>query len=63
MNKIINFFVFSETILAMVRFLRLSFAMLFMAHWIACLWFAIGDNDNDNNWVEVAGIKTQPCDE
>jgi hyperpolarization activated cyclic nucleotide-gated potassium channel 2 len=57
MNKLISVYFISEAILALVRFLRLSISMLFLAHWLACLWFAIGNAGGQDNWVFVSGME------
>jgi hyperpolarization activated cyclic nucleotide-gated potassium channel 2 len=42
--------------MAVLGFLKLSLIIMFLAHWIACLWHAIGEQNETNNWMITHGI-------
>mmetsp|Transcript_34093 Transcript_34093/g.59463 ORF Transcript_34093/g.59463 Transcript_34093/m.59463 type:complete len:742 (-) Transcript_34093:61-2286(-) len=51
-------YIASNTLASLFMFLKMLFAIFFIAHWIACLWFWIGDVEREANavtWVTVAG--------
>lgn len=31
-----------------------------MAHWIACLWYGVGESNGDNSWIVFYNIKHAP---
>jgi hyperpolarization activated cyclic nucleotide-gated potassium channel 2 len=51
MEKLINYLQISNLTLALLGFLKLSLIVLFLAHWIACLWHGIGQLNDSNNWM------------
>lgn len=51
-------YIASNTLASLFMFFKMLFAIFFIAHWIACLWFWIGDVERDTNavtWVTVSG--------
>lgn len=48
----------SETMNIIIKFLKLIIMITFIAHWIACFFFAVGFNElpNPESWLVVAGI-------
>jgi hyperpolarization activated cyclic nucleotide-gated potassium channel 2 len=42
MEKLINYLQIGNIALALLGFIKLSLIVLFLAHWIACLWHGIG---------------------
>jgi len=41
-EKILEYLSISNTIMCILRFLKLSAIVLFIAHWMACLWHLMG---------------------
>jgi voltage-gated potassium channel len=41
-----------------IKFIKLIILITFIAHWIACFFFVVGDNElpNPDSWLVVAGI-------
>ncbi len=53
-GKLESFINLSPALNALAGFLRLSAIILFIAHWIACIWHLIGDLENGsaaNTWI------------
>jgi Ion transport protein len=48
----------SETMNIIIKFIKLIILITFIAHWIACFFFVVGDNElpNPESWLVVAGI-------
>lgn len=48
----------SETLNIIIKFIKLIILITFIAHWIACFFFMVGDNElpNPDSWLVVAGI-------
>ena len=49
----------SNTIYAWLSFIKVLVVIVFIAHWIACIFYAIGISEFErqpNNWIVAAGI-------
>lgn len=48
----------SETMNIIIKFIKLIILITFIAHWIACFFYVVGDSElpNDESWLVVAGI-------
>lgn len=45
-EKLVEYLKLSKSILGLLGFLKLSSIVLFIAHWIACMWHLIGSRNN-----------------
>ena len=53
----------SETWNVIIKFVKLIILITFIAHWIACFFYAIAESEigeDDNCWIVVAGIRDSP---
>jgi hypothetical protein len=48
----------SESLYIITKFIKLIIAITFIAHWIACFFFVVGDSElpNEECWLVVSGI-------
>jgi hypothetical protein len=48
----------SETMNIIIKFMKLIILITFIAHWIACFFFVVGDNElpNPQSWLVITGI-------
>lgn len=48
----------SETMNILIKFLKLIILITFIAHWIACFFFVVGDSElpNPESWLVIVGI-------
>lgn len=61
-EKIEDYFQFSPAFNTILAFIRLVFLMLFIAHWMGCLWHFIGMSDLDSNpmtWIVAQGVRDE----
>ena len=54
-----NLFHLSNLVVNLFGFLKLSLIILFLAHWIACLWHGVGQLDSTENWMIVRKIQEE----
>lgn len=54
----------SETMNIMIKFIKLIILITFIAHWIACFFFAVGNSElpDPNSWLVVSGIDSAPAE-
>jgi len=45
-EKILEYLSFSDTIIGILGFIKLAGIVLFIAHWMACLWHLMGSADD-----------------
>lgn len=53
----------SETWNVIIKFIKLIVLITFIAHWIACFFYAIGESETksqDDCWLNKAGIRDSP---
>jgi hypothetical protein len=43
-----------------IKLLKIFIQIIFIAHWIACFFWVIGDTDDENSWVRRARLKYAP---
>ena len=56
----------NETIVAIMNLLRVTSVVFFIAHWIACIFYAIGESEKSEgrtSWIETHGIEDSPVDQ
>ena len=56
----------NETIVAMMNLLRVISVVFFIAHWIACIFYAIGESETSEgrkSWIVTHGISKSPVDQ
>ena len=48
----------SATLNIIIKFMKLIILITFIAHWIACFFFVVGDNElpNPDSWLVITGI-------
>lgn len=42
-SRLEDYIDFSNSMVSLYKVLKLTFIMLFVAHWLACIWHFIGD--------------------
>jgi len=54
----------SETMNIIIKFIKLIILITFIAHWIACFFFAVGYSElpDPNSWLVVSGIDSAPVE-
>lgn len=55
-SKIVDYLNFSDGMLGLLGFFKLSMIVILLAHWLACLWNLVGKIDDQNNWLLTYGI-------
>lgn len=63
-HKLEEHFQFSNTVTGIISLIKLVFMILFIAHFLACVWHLIGLNStSSDNWMRRIGIQDLPPDE
>jgi hypothetical protein len=64
-EKILEYLALSNTIMGLLGFLKLSAIVIFIAHWMACLWHLVSTVgnfflllfiDDTSNWILKNGL-------
>ena len=52
----------SETMNIIIKFLKLIILITFIAHWIACFFYAVGESElpDEDSWLVNVGIADMP---
>ena len=52
----------SETMNIIIKFIKLIIVITFIAHWIACFFYAVGDSEmpDEECWLMTSGIGNSP---
>ena len=52
----------SETMNIIIKFIKLIIVITFIAHWIACFFYAVGDSEmpDEECWLMTSGISDSP---
>jgi hyperpolarization activated cyclic nucleotide-gated potassium channel 2 len=52
----------SETMNIVIKFVKLIIVITFIAHWIACFFYVVGDSElpDEDCWLETSGIADAP---
>ncbi|CAD8050290.1 unnamed protein product [Paramecium primaurelia] len=59
-SKLEDYVDLSNSMISLYKVIKLTFIMLFVAHWLACIWHFIADQENisgDYNWLTAQGIQ------
>ncbi|CAD8141621.1 unnamed protein product [Paramecium octaurelia] len=59
-SKLEDYVDLSNSMISLYKVIKLTFIMLFVAHWLACIWHFIADQENisgDNSWLTAQGIQ------
>ena len=62
LTKFLEYLNFSQVMLGLLDFFKLSIIVIVLAHWLACLWNLVGKVDPENNWQLIYGIAHDPWD-
>ena len=59
-------YIVSDSVNALIRFMKLACIILFVAHWIACFFWAVGMEEMQARelcWIRHAGVQDSAVDE
>jgi len=59
-SKLLEHLQFSSVVTGIFGFLKLCMIVFFLAHWLACLWHAVGQVNDTHNWMVHIGIYEYP---
>ncbi|EAR85630.2 cation channel family protein (macronuclear) [Tetrahymena thermophila SB210] len=58
-EKLVEYLKLSKSMLGILGFLKLSSIILFIAHWVACMWFYVGSQFPDNGWIVSQDLQNE----
>ncbi|KAL4497341.1 hypothetical protein ABPG72_011276 [Tetrahymena utriculariae] len=58
-EKLVEYLKLSKSMLGILGFLKLSSIILFIAHWVACMWFYIGSQFPVNGWIAQQNLQNE----
>ncbi|KAL4479754.1 hypothetical protein ABPG73_017975 [Tetrahymena malaccensis] len=58
-EKLVEYLKLSKSMLGILGFLKLSSIILFIAHWVACMWFYVGSQFPNDGWIAAQNMQNE----